>query len=214
MNCIVAGASGLIGGHLIFDLINNTGISSIFAITRAPLNLQHSKLKTITTSFEDLKNTKFPKAEIGFCCLGTTIKKAKSRDVFYKVDHDYIINFAQNCLEAGTSTFVVVSALGANEHSKIFYNKVKGQTERDLIKMGFKHLIILRPSLLLGARSESRPMEKLAQTLSLYFKHAMIGPLAKSRPIEAKNVAHRMLSEALNVTNGSAAIKIILNHQI
>jgi uncharacterized protein YbjT (DUF2867 family) len=205
MKCIIAGASGLVGSELLSLLLADNDYNNIQAIFRKNPDIQNPKIEIVLNSFKNLEN-----AEVAFCCLGTTIKTAGSKDAFYKVDHDLVINFAKSCHENGVKTFVVVSALGADPKSNIFYNQVKGITESDLAQIGFSNLIILRPSLLLGDRKEFRLGEKIARSLSPILSLFLIGSLAKSKPIEAKKVAQKMLSES-HTANG---FKIILNHEI
>jgi uncharacterized protein YbjT (DUF2867 family) len=155
-----------------------------------------------------------PSADVAFCCLGTTIKVAGSESAFYKVDHDYIINFAHACKKAGTKTFIVIGALGSDSRSKIFYNKVKGQTEEDLINLNFLNLFILRPSLLIGKRNENRIGENIAQHISVFLRPLMIGPLKKLRPVDAFLVAIRMKLLAIQSSSNQIGLKIIPNEEI
>jgi uncharacterized protein YbjT (DUF2867 family) len=212
MRCLIAGASGLVGNKLLTELLDEPQVTSVTALVRKPLAVKNAKLETVITSFEQIENFALTPAEIAFCCLGTTIKTAGSKEDFFHIDHDLIIHFAQAAFKAGVTTFIVVSALGADPKSSVFYNQVKGQTEEDLKKIGFKKLAIVRPSLLLGDRNESRPAERIAQLLSPILKPLMIGPLAKSRPIEASKVAHKM--KLLAFSESFSGSKIILNHEI
>lgn len=211
MKCIVAGASGLVGAELLTHLLADARFTAVNLVARRPSPEKHSKMYEQLISFDDLPNLQLPQADVAFCCLGTTIKKAGSKEAFKKVDHEYIVAFAQACARAGVRTFVLVSALGAQAQSAIFYNRVKGQTEDDIQKIGFLRLVVLRPSLLLGKRHESRPVEYFAQVISRSLTPLMIGPLARSRPIEAHQVAVRMIAEGLKEQRGSF---VILNHEI
>ena len=213
MNCLVAGASGLIGQSLILELIENNKFEMITAIVRTNLLIKDAKLHTIQSSFDQISSIELPKCEVAFCCLGTTIKKAQSQEAFYKVDHDYVVEFAKACFKAGVKKFIVVSALGADEKSKIFYNQVKGKTEIDLQKIKFENLIIVQPSLLLGKRNESRPAESVSQFIAKTLSPLMKGPLAKVRPVWASQVARRMILAASDETL-PLGLKIISNDQI
>lgn len=212
MKCLIAGASGLVGQHLVSELIADPKVTTVTALVRNPLKQKDPKIETIITSFEQIEDFVFPAADVGFCTLGTTIKKAGSEEAFFHVDHDLIVHFAQACQKAGVKTFIVVSALGADTESRIFYNKVKGQTEKDLKTLNFHNLFILRPSLLMGDRQEKRPAERFAQVMSSIISPLMVGPLAKSRPIEAVRVAQRM--KILATDNSQKGCQIILNHDI
>ncbi len=212
MKCIIAGASGLVGQELLSELLNDPKTISITALVRSDLPIKGPKIKTIITSFEQIENFSIEAADVGLCTLGTTIKKAGSEENFFHVDHDLVIHFAKACQNAGVKTFIIVSALGADANSKIFYNKVKGQTEEDLKKLNFESLVILRPSLLMGDRKESRPMEKLAQVLGHALSPLMVGPLAKVRPILARTIAQKM--KAIALEKPIHGTHILLNHEI
>lgn len=214
MNCIIAGASGLIGQTLVKFLIQDNNFDFITIVARSPFKDTNIKLNNLVISFEDFKSIKLPRAEVAFCTLGTTIKTAGSEEAFYKVDHDYIVNFAKASFDSGVKTFIVVSALGADSSSNIFYNKVKGQTEEDLKNIGFKNLYILRPSLLLGDRLENRPGEKIAQKLSYILAPFLVGPFKKIRPIKASQVALKMQNLAIQSTSRELGFKIISNEEI
>lgn len=212
MKCLIAGASGLVGNQLLQLLLEDPRIEAICSISRRSLPVQHPKLKQIVTDFDQLEKLKgVPKSEVAFCCLGTTIKKVGSQQAFRHVDHDYVVSFAQLAMRSGVKHFLTISALGANSHSKIFYNQVKGQTEEDLEQVGFESFTAFRPSLLLGHRVEKRVFEKLAVSLFPVYRPLFIGPLAKSRPIEARTVAKAMLDKAFQSTRGKT---VILNHEM
>jgi uncharacterized protein YbjT (DUF2867 family) len=212
MKCIVVGGTGLIGSHLVADLLKDDRVENVASVVRSIQPLRKSKLSGLKIDFDVLDRTALPKADVALCALGTTIKKAGSQEAFYKVDHDYIVGFARACKNNGVEKFIVVSALGANAQSRIFYNRVKGETENDLKKLGFKSLAILQPSLLLGKRQESRPVERLGILLSPILNKVMVGPLAKSKPIEATKVAARMKSLALD--EEWSGVQTIVNHNI
>lgn len=209
MNYLIAGASGLVGQNLLNLILADSNTNTVTALTRSALNVHHENLHNIISNFSDLDNQNLPKAEIAFCCLGTTIKKSGSQKDFIKVDHDYVINFAKACLKSGVQNFFFISAIGADPTSKIFYSRVKGQTEIDLEKIQFSKLIILRPSLLIGSRNDFRPLEQLSLLLSFLF----VGPLGKYRPVKASVVAQTMLNLAKEVkvdsVNNSLKVEII-----
>jgi uncharacterized protein YbjT (DUF2867 family) len=147
-----------------------------------------------------LEEESLPAAEDAFCCLGTTIKKAGSQEAFRAVDHDAVLAFARAAKRAGVRRFLVVTALGADARSSVFYNRVKGEAEQALQALGFESLVILRPSLLLGDRAESRPGERAAIVAS-----RVLGPLLRpfgSRPIEARTVARAMTALAQAAPQG------------
>jgi uncharacterized protein YbjT (DUF2867 family) len=160
-------------------------------------------------------DAKLPPCDVGLCCLGTTIKKAGTKELFFKVDHDYVVNFAKLCRSSGAKKFIVVSAMGADSNSSVFYNQVKGQMEKALEGLGFESLVILRPSLLLGDRSEVRRGESLAQAILSPFGFLFMGPLAPFKPIEGLVVAKRMIKKCVEPEKTlKTKCLIILNHQI
>ena len=139
-----------------------------------------------------------------FCTLGTTIKKAGSRDDFKKVDYQYILWLANVTKSTGASRFLVVSSMGADSKSAVFYNKVKGETEEELKKIGLDHLVILRPSLLLGKREEFR----FAETLSSVFMKALNFIIPDNyKAIPGEKVATYMLKMAVNSTQPVSIIE-------
>lgn len=126
-----------------------------------------------------------------YCCLGTTIKKAGSQEAFEKVDREMVVDFARHHKNAGS--FNVISAMGADPNSSIFYNKVKGQMENDLKDLGLKSCYVLRPSILLGDRNEFRLGERIGVVMMQILSPLMIASLKKYRPIKAKTVASTLL---------------------
>lgn len=139
--------------------------------------------------------------------MGTTIKVAGSREAFSKVDLTYPIQSGELAKSVGVKAFSVVSAMGANSKSKIFYNRVKGDMEEGLQKIGFESLTIFRPSLLLGDRKEIRPGEKWGGRISKAFSFVFVRKLKKYKPIQAELVAKSMLENAKNKTKGFTIIE-------
>lgn len=207
MKALVIGGSGLVGHHLIQQLLNEPQVEQVIAINRKPLTdfSGPNKYKELIFDFKSwselrtqLGNLDFNPRDAAFCVLGSTIKKAGSNEAFYHVDHDLVLQFAGWAFQVGIASFLVVSAMGADAQSKFFYNRVKGQMEEDLKKIGFTHLTIARPSLLLGERSEKRFGERLAIRLTPFYSPLLKGPLRKYHPIEAKRVAASLVKVALN----------------
>ncbi|WP_224247028.1 NAD(P)H-binding protein [Hyalangium gracile] len=197
----MAGASGLVGGFLLEELLQSPQYREVCSLGRRALPRQHPKLSQRTVDFARLEAESLPSADDAFCCLGTTIKKAGSQEAFRAVDHDAVLAFARAARKAGARRFLLVSALGANPRSRIFYNRVKGEAEEDLKAVGFESLVLLRPSLLLGERAESRPGERAAMVVT-----KALGPLLRpfsGRPIEARTVARAMLTLAREAPGGT-----------
>jgi uncharacterized protein YbjT (DUF2867 family) len=197
---LVAGASGLVGGFLLDALLEDSRYREVHSLGRRPLPRQHPKLVQHTVDFARLGDETLPPAQEAFCCLGTTIKKAGSQEAFRAVDHDAVLAFASASKKAGVQRFLVVTALGSDARSRVFYNRVKGETEEALKTMGFESLVILQPSLLLGERAESRPGERAAIIASRVLA-PLLRPLA-SRPIEARTVARAMVALAQAAPQG------------
>jgi uncharacterized protein YbjT (DUF2867 family) len=197
---LVAGASGLVGGLLLDALLEDSRYREVHSLGRRPLPRQHPKLVQHTVDFARLGGETLPPSQDAFCCLGTTIKKAGSQEAFRAVDHDAVLAFASAAKKAGVQRFLVVTALGADARSRVFYNRVKGEAEEALKAMGFGSLVILQPSLLLGDRAESRPGERVAIVASRVLA-PLLRPLA-SRPIEARTVARAMVALAHSAPPG------------
>ena len=199
---LVAGATGLTGKHLLEFLLADARYASVHALVRKSALQTHPKLSEDVIDFESLP--KLSKTDDAFCCLGTTIRQAGSQAAFRKVDFDYVWNFATAAKAAGAKRFLVVSALGANAKSAVFYNRVKGEMENALKAMNFESLHIFRPSFLLGERAEARVGERLGIKVFSALAPLMIGPARKVRPVEAKAVARSIWAAACGVTSTSS----------
>lgn len=197
---LVAGSSGLIGNQLLSLLLEDNRYRKIIAISRRPLELIHPKLENIVLDFEQLKQHSHAlKCDDIFCCLGTTIKKVKTKEAFRKVDFQYPLELARIGKEQGAENYLLVSALGANKNSSLFYNQVKGEVEGAIAKIGIPTLHIFRPSLLVGPRSEQRSGEEAAKWVYKIF--GFLIP-TKYMAIESIKVARAMISVAQEKRNG------------
>ena len=193
----------MVGGHCLELLLKSDRYSQVISVGRRDLPLIHPKLEQKIIDFNKLASYA-PDLAVDdvYCCLGTTIKQAGSKEAFYKVDHTYVLDLARITANKGASQFIVVSAMGADANSMIFYNKVKGEMERDIQQLGFETVHILRPSLLLGDREEHRTGEELASKIMKPLSNLMVGPLKKYKPIEAETVAKAMLQVASQQQKG------------
>ena len=190
---LLAGSTGLIGKQLLQLLLENGRYSKVIALTRHDLPT-HPKLVQIKTEFEQIsEHTEELKADDVFCCLGTTMEKAGSKEKFYKVDFEYPLQVAGITHSSGAKQFLLVSALGADKKSSIYYNKVKGEIEDAIQQVGFETLHIFRPSLLLGPRVEKRAGEDTAKLL--YKALGFLIP-KKYKAIEGIKVARAMIHAA------------------
>jgi len=159
---ILFGASGFIGSCLLRDLLDNTGYEQVSVVVRKTLGTNHPKLKELIGDYHTLHLLKMQiDADEIFITLGTTRAKTPDRDQYYQVDHDYPVAAAKMALEAGAKSVFVVTAVGANANSRIFYTRTKGEIERDIIARHFERTGIFRPSMIMGERNESRRFEKI-----------------------------------------------------
>lgn len=199
---IIAGASGLVGRELISVLIADPGYEKIIVLVRTPIEGRdsESKFHQIVTDWnpeelEEALRGELKQADV-FCALGTTIKKAGTREEFRKVDFEYPMLLGKLAKKYGARQFLVVSAMGAKRDSKFFYSRVKGDLEHGLSGLGLRTLRIFRPSLLLGDREEFRFGEKAGAVAAKAFSFLMAGGLRKYRPIAAQRVAAGMAEAA------------------
>jgi uncharacterized protein YbjT (DUF2867 family) len=189
----LAGGSGLVGGALLRRLLQGDHFDKIISVGRRVLPVRDPKLVQVETDlatpsvFDALASP-----QVAFCCLGTTIKKAGSREAFRKVDHDAVLAFAQGAKLKGAHVFIHVSSLGASIKSSTFYSAVKGETERDVGRVGFPSVYALRPSILDGDRGESRPGEYVG----LLVGRVLAPLLGKYRPTPVGTVVETMVTLA------------------
>lgn len=228
---IISGASGMVGMQLLHQLLKE--YDDVISVGRRTLALKHENLvqlegdmaKINTWDWEHLLVSKSlggeknalkesileKKAEIhAFSALGTTIKQAGSKERFFQIDHDLVIEFAKWTKSLGASKFLYVSSSGASSDSSIFYSQTKGKTEDDLKAIGFEFLGLFRPSLLLGNRSEFRLGEQIA---TIFMKPLVWLKLFKNiRPIYDYQVAKGMVRKALE--QNSKSVEIISSGQL
>lgn len=191
----IAGASGLVGRSLLDQLLDAPEYDRVVSLGRRQLeDVAHAKLQQMVVDFSALDGavTGQP-CDDAFCCLGTTIRRAGSREAFRAVDHAAVLAFAWAARRQGARRFFVVTALGADPESRVFYNRVKGETEVALEVLGFETLAIFRPSLLLGNRRELRLGERMLTPVFWLAEPLLLGRLRKYRAIRADVVARAML---------------------
>lgn len=188
MEVIVTGATGLVGSHLVKQLLEDPSVSMIYTVGRRKTGIVHQRLtEFIYTPDHPLADCPELRAGTLINCLGTTMRNAGSREAFYAVDHDLVLFYAKAW--PSLRQFITISAFGANADSGVFYNRVKGEVEEDLKSCNFETLHIIRPSLLTGSRSEFRLGERLAEWVMRLLAPIMIGKLKKYRAIPAGTVA-------------------------
>lgn len=198
----VAGASGLIGGHLVSLLSAHKDYDRVIAFVRAPSQASWSKLPKVEQWPVDYRNLVAPEpsaVDDVFCALGSTTKKTPNRDAYYEIDVTFPLSVAQLGLKHGAKYYGLVSAHGAKEKALSFYMQMKGQLEQQLQTLSYPHLALARPSLLLGERNEFRPAEKLGE--------AFMGLLPGNwKAIQAHDVAAALVLEAKRKNKGSVVL--------
>lgn len=199
MNAIVFGATGLVGKELVKALEKRKEINSIILVSRRKSGIPGKKLREILyDNTEELSKIKIEKADLAFCAVGSTLKKAGSVQKFYEIDHDLCITFAQIAHKSGVQSFVYVSSVGANSKKKNYYLRTKGKTEEDLKTIFGDQLKIVRPSILLGEREEFRLGEAFGKIMMQLISPMLWGQSKKYKAVHAKEVAQAMIQIALS----------------
>jgi uncharacterized protein YbjT (DUF2867 family) len=186
---LVVGATGLIGKNLTIKLLNSNFYSKVKVLVRKTLDISHQNLEQIIVDFDNLDTSKIIADDV-FCCLGTTMTKAGSKEAFYQVDFTYPLAVAKAALANGAKQYLIVTAMGADEKSRFYYNRVKGEIEKALSDLRYPTLIIFRPSMLTGERTESRLGEKFGQIVMNIFNFMIP---EKFKAIEGEKVANAMM---------------------
>jgi uncharacterized protein YbjT (DUF2867 family) len=204
---VIAGATGLVGKEVLNRCLEHTDIAVVRTVGRSPVMVQHPKLEAFLVDFEAPGAFEgLPSPDVVFCCLGTTMAKAGSREAFRRVDFDYVLALARWARAAGCPAFHLISAIGADAASPVFYSRVKGEVDRDVLALGFEETVVYRPSLLLGARQDRRVAEAVAQRAMPFFRPMFRGPLAPYRPIGAGQLASTMVQRALLRQKGAVVL--------
>ena len=194
---LLAGASGLVGGHVLAQLLALPDGPRVVGPVRRAMDVSSPRWVAIPSELApagdgDLRDALLGEAatfDAFVCCLGSTMKKSGTREAFLAVDRDLVLRLAGMARELGARQAILVSSVGASAQSGNFYLRVKGETERELGELGFERTDVLRPGLLLGDRSESRPGEAFARALAPLTNALMLGPLRRYRGIAATDVA-------------------------
>jgi uncharacterized protein YbjT (DUF2867 family) len=187
-NALIIGGTGLTGKKLTSLLLADKRYASVNLLVRKPVDIIYEKLYQIPFNFDKPDESKVQADEV-FCCLGTTIKDAGSKKAFYQVDYEYVVTLANIAYKNGCKKFALISSMGANKNSTVFYSKTKGQVEEAIKAIGFDDCFIFRPSILLGTRRQSRLSESVGKIF--LSKISFLLP-KKYRPIHSKSVAMAM----------------------
>lgn len=205
---VIAGATGLVGKELLNNLLDNDQYKKVISLVRRETPVNHSKLEEWVVDFDKLdEDAPRMMADEFFCCLGTTMEKAGSKEAFANVDYLYPVNLASIAQKNNAKKYLLISAMGADKNSSFFYNKVKGEVEEGISEKDIRSVYIFRPSLLLGEREEERTGEKIASKVAEPLSGLLVGPLKKYRPIHAKEVADGMMKMAQKDLKGVHFIK-------
>ncbi|MDM5188270.1 oxidoreductase [Bacillus sp. DX4.1] len=200
---LVLGTSGLVGQEVTQLLLESDYYESVTIFVRKPLQWEHEKLQQKQVDFSILEEYKeFFAVDDVFSCLGTTIKKAKTKANFKQVDYEYTLRAACLAEIQGVQNFLAISSMGANPKSLFFYSQVKGKMEEEIKKLVIGGIHIFRPSLLLGEREEFRFGERLAEKTLGIMPFVFNGAFKKYKPITAEQVAKGMYLAALREESG------------
>jgi uncharacterized protein YbjT (DUF2867 family) len=206
---LLAGTTGLVGGHLLEALLGRQEYTSVVALSRRPIDHRDPRLDTRLVDFDRLdEGLADLRPDHVFCALGTTIRKAGSRHRFRVVDLDYPVTLARLTRAAGARHFALVSSMGASPSARTFYLRIKGEVEAAVAQCDWPSLTIAQPSIIQGPRTERRPAERLGEWLSRW------GPRA-IRPVPARAIAQALVDDALREQSGttvldSAALRAVM----
>ena len=208
---IIIGATGLTGSLVLEQLLANSDYEKIKLFSRTSSGVNHPKVEEYIVDLMKLENSKsdFTADEV-YCCIGTTKKKTPDQEKYKAIDFGIPAAAAKLCSENGIEVMAVVSAIGANPKSKIFYNRTKGEMEQDVLKEGIERTYILRPSFIGGSRQEKRAGEKVGIAVFKFLKPLFFGGLKKYAIIDASVIASRMIQLA----NSNEPTRILESNEI
>ena len=214
---LVFGSSGLVGRHLLNQLIKDDNYNKIKIFVRSEPEINHSKVEIIKTDFNNLENHKEEiKGNDCFFCIGTTKKNSPNKDEYQRIELDIPKEIAKIAKSNSVNSFIFVSALYANLKSSGDYVRFKGLVEEELKELNFPKLAILRPSFLMGDRKEKRAGEKIGIFVFKLLSPLLLGPLKKMRPIHSETVAKAMIRAAnenleKNIFESNEIDELVLN---
>ncbi len=191
---MLLGSTGLIGKHCLDLLVREGSYAQVEVWVRRPARATDQNFTEKIIQFEDIAELPLTQADHLFCCLGTTMRKAKTKEAFRKVDVEYVLSLAKLAERSGIHTFLVISSVGANPASGNFYLRTKGEMEEAVKRCPIPSIYILRPSMLLGKRTEHRFGENLGKIISKIISPFLFGSLRKYRAIQAETLACAMIA--------------------
>lgn len=196
----VIGASGLVGQQLVAQLLAHPEFDKVRSFVRRPSGNMHPKLDEIVIDFDQPESwSAHVQGDVLFSSLGTTIKTAKTKENQYRVDFTYQFEFAKAAAENGIPAYILVSSMGADAKSSVFYSKIKGELEEEVAKLSFRKIIIVRPSILDGDRKEQRTGEKIGLVISRFLTRII---LKQYRPTPVDVLAAKMIHLSLDQKQG------------
>ncbi|MDO8951783.1 MAG: NAD(P)H-binding protein [Draconibacterium sp.] len=192
----VIGATGLVGKQLVLKLLDDVNFEKVRIFVRRDTGLKHPKLEQQIIDFAKTETwQKLLRGDVLFSALGTTLKQAGSKEKQYEVDFTINLNFAKRAKENGIENYVLVSSVGANSKSGIFYTRMKGELDEAVAKIGFENLVILRPASLTGNRDNRRLAEEISVPVLSFLTRII---MKNYRPISGETVSKAMINAALN----------------
>ncbi len=194
---LLFGASGFVGSFLLRELLDDPAYGRVTIVVRKDPGLEHPKLRTLTGGPATLDSLRDGlEADEVFISIGTTKKKTPDLAEYYAIDHDYPVAAAKMAREQGAASVFLVSAMSADADSSVFYNRTKGETDRDVTALGFEHTHIFRPGVIMGERPENRPLEKALIAACTLLNPLLAGSLKRYRGMEAKDIARAIHNAA------------------
>jgi uncharacterized protein YbjT (DUF2867 family) len=194
---IVFGSSGFVGSYLLSELLSSCEYEQVTIVVRKDLGIKHPKLKTLIGDYDSLPDMKANLSvdEI-FIALGATKKTSPDKAAYYRADHDYPVLAARIAKETGARSIFLITAVGANPSSNVFYVKTKGETERDIIALDFEHTHIFRVSMITGDRQEKRSLEKLMIGIWSVIDPLLLGSADRYKGLTGSAIARAMVRSA------------------
>jgi uncharacterized protein YbjT (DUF2867 family) len=206
-SAIILGATGLTGSYVLDELLNNPEYTKVIVFSRRPLEIENEKLQVFECDVLNLEEQKdYFKADEVYVCIGTTNNKTPNKKLYRDIDFGIPVTAAQLCRENRIDNIAVMSSLGANSKSSVFYTKTKGEMEESVLEMEIPNTYLLRPAMIMGPRKERRLGETLGKMLTFIINPLLQGSLKKYKGIHAETIAKAMI----NLCNEKSDLKEII----